>query len=47
LLRVQQISTSGVNVSWLFIATHSEVETAGAGEKVKQQVWDWSSNTTR
>jgi hypothetical protein len=27
---VQQVSTSGVNVSWLFIAEHSEPETATA-----------------
>ena len=24
--RVQQVSSSGVNVSWLFIADHSELE---------------------
>jgi hypothetical protein len=30
---VQQVSTSGVNVSCLFIAEHSEVETAGAVER--------------
>ena len=27
---MQQVSTLGVNVSWLFIVDHSELETAGA-----------------
>ena len=34
---------TGVNLSWLFIAEHSEVETAGAivrEKSRKQQVWD-------
>ena len=29
---MQRVSTSGVNVSWFFIAEHSEVETAGVVE---------------
>ena len=33
LLAVPEVSTSGVNVSGLFIAEHSEVETAGAVER--------------
>jgi hypothetical protein len=32
---VQQVSISGVNVSWLFIAKHLESETAGAVERVE------------
>ena len=32
---MQQVSTSGVNVSWLFIAEHSEVEKAGAVERAR------------
>jgi pyridoxine 5'-phosphate synthase PdxJ len=30
---VEEVSTSGVNVSWFFIADHSELETAGAVER--------------
>ena len=30
---MQQVSISGVNVSWLFIADHSELETAGVVER--------------
>ena len=39
---MQQVSTSGENVSWLFIAEHSKMETAGAVERESQiqQVWD-------
>ena len=33
---MQQVCTSGVNVSWLFIAEHSEVETAGAAERERE-----------
>jgi hypothetical protein len=34
---VQQVSTSGVNVNWLFKAEHSEVRTAGAREMEREQ----------
>jgi valyl-tRNA synthetase len=34
---VQQVSTSGVNVSWVFIAEHSEVKTAVAVEKERER----------
>jgi hypothetical protein len=30
---VKQFNTSGVNVSWLFIAEHSEFETTGPRER--------------
>jgi hypothetical protein len=33
----EQVSNSGVNVSWLFISKHSEVATAGAGERVRER----------
>jgi hypothetical protein len=37
---VQQVSTSGGNVSWLFIAEHSDVETAGAVEREREREGD-------
>ena len=37
LQRVQQVSTSGVIVSWLFIAKHSEVETTGVVERERER----------
>ena len=36
---VQQVSTSGVNVSWLFIDNHSELD-SNYGRESKQQVRD-------
>jgi hypothetical protein len=35
---VQWVSTSGVNVSWLFIAEHAEDETAGVVEEGRERV---------
>jgi hypothetical protein len=37
-MRVQQVNTSGVNVSWLFIADHSEFEIEGSKQQVQDKV---------
>jgi hypothetical protein len=34
---VQQVSTSGVNGSWFFIAEHSEVKTAGTVKRERER----------
>jgi hypothetical protein len=34
---MQQVSTSGVNVSWLFITNHSVGETAGAVAREREK----------
>ena len=37
IITMQQVSTSGVNVGWLFIVRHSEYETAGAVERERDR----------
>jgi hypothetical protein len=42
---VQQAITSGVNLSWLFIAEHSKVKTEGAVERERERERERDENS--